>query len=236
MKIRMNVSDPYAPYNVIAELGHVLSSPQRVRLLHLLCQCDRTVIELAGAMKESVANVSHHLQVLKKAQLVVTQRLDRRIAYGVADEEVKVFWRAYRDFCSERLPELRVVWSELAEKRRTFGGAISRAELVKLLNKGEVTLIDVRPREEYEAGHITGAISIPHSELMDRLQELPRTTKIVLYCRGPYCLLGDTAQEKLASMSIGVLRLADGIIDWKGAGLPIRRAPGFKSLIKRNEP
>jgi rhodanese-related sulfurtransferase/DNA-binding transcriptional ArsR family regulator len=236
MNIRMYASDPNTPYRVIAELGRVLSSPQRVRLLHLLCQCDRTVEELAGAMNESVANVSHHLQLLKKSQLVVSHRLDRRIAYGLADEEVAAFWRTYRDFCSERLPELRVVWGELAEKRRALGGSITRADLVKLLKQGEVVLIDVRPREEYEAGHITGAISIPHSELMDRLQELPRHKKIVLYCRGPYCLLGDAVQEKLANKLIKSLRLADGTIDWKGAGLPIRRAPGFKPLIKRNEP
>lgn len=232
----MLASDPSAPYRVIAELGRVLSSPQRVRLLHLLCQCDRTVEELAAAMGESVANVSHHLQVLKKAQLVISHRLDRRIAYGAADEGVKVFWRTYREFCSERLPELRLVAGALAEQRGTRGGTVARADLVKLLKKGEVVLVDVRPREEYEAGHIAGAISIPHTELMDRLKELPRNKTVVIYCRGPYCLLGDVAQEKLAAKSIEALRLADGIIDWRSAGLPVRRAAGYKPLINRNEP
>lgn len=232
----MLASDPNAPYRVIAELGRVLSSPQRVRLLHLLCQCDRTVEELAEAMNESVANVSHHLQVLKKAQLVISLRLDRRIAYGAADEEVKAFWRVYRDFCGERLPELRLVAGELAERRRERGGTVARTDLMKLLKKGEVVLVDVRPREEYDAGHIAGAVSIPHGELMDRIKELPRNKTVVLYCRGPYCLLGDVAQEKLAAKSIAALRLADGIIDWNSAGLPVRRTAGFKPLIKRNEP
>lgn len=236
MNIRMMASDPNAPYRVIAELGRVLSSPQRVRLLHLLCQCDRTVEELAEAMHESVANVSHHLQVLKKAQLVISHRLDRRIAYGAADESVKAFWRVYRDFCSERLPELRLVAGELAAQRRERGGTVDRAELLKLLKGGKVVLIDVRPREEYDAGHIAGAVSIPHTELMDRLKELPRNKTVVLYCRGPYCLMGDAAQEKLAAKSIEALRLADGIIDWQSAGLPVRHAAGFKPLIKRNQP
>lgn len=229
-------ADANAPYRLIAELGRVLSSPQRARLVHLLCQCDRTVEELAAAMNESVANVSHHLQLLKKTHLVVCHRLDRRIAYGLADDGVKAFWQAYRDFCSDRSPELRVLEGELAEQRRARGGTVARADLVKLLKKGEVVLVDVRPREEYEAGHIAGAISIPHTELMDRLKELPRHKTVVLYCRGPHCLLGDVAQEKLAAKSIEVLRLADGILDWSSAGLPVGRAAGYKPLIKRHQP
>lgn len=232
----MYANDPNAPYRAIAELGRVLASPQRARLIHLLCQCDRTVEELAAAMEEPVANVSHHLQLLKKVQLVTTRRLDRRIAYGLADDSVRAFWESYRNFGAERLTEMRVIAAELAERREKAGGTVTRSELTALLKKDAVILLDVRPRAEYEAGHIAGALSFPLDELMQRIKELPRHKTIVLYCRGPYCLLGDKAQEKLAAKSIDAMRLTDGIIDWKSAGLPVRRAVGYKPLIKRNEP
>jgi rhodanese-related sulfurtransferase len=234
--VRMLANDPNTPYRTIADLGRVLSSPPRVRLIHLLCQCDRTVEDLASAMGEPVANISHHLQQLKKAHLVVSRRLDRRIAYGLADERVRAFWIYYRDFCAGRLPELRLLTGELAAARQVRGGTVTRVEFNRLLKKGGVLLIDLRPREEYEAGHLPGAVSIPHDELMDRLQELPRSKTVVLYCRGPYCLLGDRVQEKLAAREIASLRLLEGAVDWQEAGLPVRRAPGFKPLIQRNEP
>lgn len=235
MNIRMLATDPNAPYRAIADLGRVLSSAQRVRLIHLLCQCDRTVEELAVAMGESVANVSHHLQLLKKAQLVVAHRLDRRIAYGLADDAVRAFWESYRNFAGTRLPELRALKGDLSAQRVRRGGTVPREELTKLLRKNAVVLLDVRPREEYEAGHIAGALSYPLAELMERIKELPKNKTVVLYCRGPYCLMGDAAQEKLAAKSIEALRLEDGIVDWQGAGLPMRRAPGYKPLIQRQE-
>jgi len=236
MNVRMLAADPNAPYCAIAELGRVLSSPQRVRLLHLLCQCDRTVEELATTMKEPIANVSHHLQLLKKAQLVAGRRLDRRIAYGLTDESVKTFWLGYRNFAGERLPEMRVLTGELAARRQKVGGTVSRNALVKLLKKDAVVLIDVRPREEYDALHIAGALSFPLNELMLRIRELPKNKTVVLYCRGPYCLLGDAAQVKLVEKSIEVLRLEDGALDWEGAGLPVKQTDGYKPHRKRQEP
>jgi rhodanese-related sulfurtransferase/DNA-binding MarR family transcriptional regulator len=229
----MTASDPNAPYRVIAELGRALSSPQRVRLLHLLCQCDRTVEELATVMGETLANISHHLQVLKQAHLVTSSRLDRRIAYGIVDDGVKEFWRRYRNFATDHLTEMRVITGELSAQRRERGGTMSRVDLLKLLRKGEVVLVDLRPREEFDAGHIEGALSIPLAELMQRLKELPKDKTVVLYCRGPLCLLGDAAQEKLADRSILARRLEDGIIDWQAAGLPIKRSAAHKPLIKR---
>lgn len=233
MNIRMIASDPNAPYRVIAELGRALSSPQRVRLIHLLCQCDRTVEDLATTMGETIANISHHLQVLKQAHLVIATRLDRRIAYGLADESVRVFWERYRNFAAARSTEMRVIAGELAEQRSRHGGTVTRTELVKLLRKGEAVLIDLRPREEFEAGHIGGALSIPLGELMHRIKELPSNKTVVLYCRGPYCLLGDAAQEKLAAKAIVARRLEDGIVDWHAAGLPVKRAATYKPLGKR---
>jgi rhodanese-related sulfurtransferase len=230
----MTTRDPNAPYRVISELGRALSSPQRVRLIHLLCQCDRTVEDLATLMGETVANISHHLQVLKQAHIVTATRLDRRIAYGIVDETVIQFWQRYRNFAAAHLTEMQVITGELAEQRSRRGGTVTRTELLKLLRKGEAVLIDLRPREEYDAGHIDGARSIPLAELMQRIKELPRNKTVVLYCRGPFCLLGDAAQEKLADKSIMARRLEDGIVDWQGAGLRVKRSAAYKPLVKRH--
>lgn len=230
------INDPLAPYALLAELGQVLGNAHRLRLIHLLCQCDRTVEELAEAMREPTANVSHHLQLLKKVKVVRTTRLGRHIAYGIADDAVRSFWHAYRDFGSDRLGELQLLAGALTAQRTKRGGIIDRKSLTALLKKDAVVLLDVRPREEYNAGHLPGAVSFPLSELMQRINELPRKRTVVLYCRGPYCLLGDAAQEQLAAKAIAALRLEDGVVDWSLAGLPVKKSPGHKPLIDRNEP
>ncbi len=230
------MNDALAPYALLAELGQVLGNAQRLRIIHLLCQCDRTVEELAQAMKEPTANVSHHLQLLKKVELVRTTRHGRHIAYGVGDEAVRKFWRSYREFGAERLTGLQLLTGALAAQRTKRGGTIDRQSLAALIKKDAVVLLDVRPKEEYDAGHLPGAISFPLSELMRRIHELPSKKTVVLYCRGPYCLLGDAAQEQLAAKAISSLRLADGVVDWAQAGLPVKTTPGHKPLIKRNEP
>ncbi len=230
----MNPNDPNTPYALMAEMGHVLASQQRLRLIHLLCQCDRTVEELAEAMKEPMANVSHHLQLLKKVRLVTTRRMGRHIAYGLADETVRKFWPLYRDFSTDRLVELQMLKGILSVQRGKRGGVVERKSLLALLKKNAVVLLDVRPKEEYDAGHLAGAISFPLAELMQRIRELPKDKTVVLYCRGPYCLLGDMAQEQLAARAINALRLEDGIVDWINAGLPGKRSRGHKSLVNEN--
>lgn len=224
--------DPQAPYELMAALGHVLSSPQRLRLLHLLCQCDRTVEDLAKAMEQPLANVSHHLQLLHKVNLVAKRRLGRHIAYGLADESVRDFWLQYRDYCGTRLAELQQLFNHLNSRRSQHGGTVSREVLTDLLKKEAVVLVDVRPREEFDADHLPGAISIPLAELIQRAGELPKDKLVVLYCRGPYCLLGDTAQQQLAAHSIRALRLNEGVKDWAAAGLPHKRTPGHQPLLQ----
>lgn len=231
----MKIDDPKTPYELIATLGHVLSSPQRLRLLHILTQCDRTVEDLAEVIQQPVANVSHHLQLLRKANLVSTRRMGRHIAYGVADESVKAFWLQYRDYSATRLVELQHLFAGLAAQRSKRGGTISREALNSLLKKDAVVLVDVRPKEEYDADHLPGAISIPLAELIERAGELPADKMVVLYCRGPYCLLGDTAQEELAAHAIRALRLSDGVKDWAAAGFPHKRTPGHKPLLSPDQ-
>jgi rhodanese-related sulfurtransferase len=225
--------NPNTPYTLMAELGHVLSSPVRLRIIHLLCQCDRTVDKLAEVMKEPVANVSHHLQLLQKAHLVSTTRIGRHVAYGIAGDGVRRFWQTYRDFAGEALAELQVHAGALAARRGKRGGTVDRNGLAALLKSDAVIVIDVRPREEYDAGHLPGALSWPLSEILDHIPELPAGRTVVIYCRGPYCLLGDAAQEQLAARSIHALRLDVGVVDWVNAGLPVRRSPGYKPLVKR---
>lgn len=227
----MKIEDPQAPYELIATLGHVMSSPQRLRLLHILCQCDRTVEDLAAAIQQPVANVSHHLQLLRKVNLVSKRRIGRHIAYGLADESVKAFWLQYRDYSATRLAELQQLFAGLAAQRSKRGGTISREALADLLKKDAVVLVDVRPKEEYDADHLPGAVSIPLMELLQRASELPADKIVVLYCRGPYCLLGDAAQEQLATHSIRALRLCEGVKDWAAAGLPHDHSPGHRPLI-----
>jgi len=227
--------NPNTPYVLMAELGHVLSSPIRLRLIHLLCQCDRTVEKLAEVMNEPVANVSHHLQLLQKSHVAATTRLGRNVAYGIANDGVRRFWQIYRDFAGDALAELQVHAGALAVRRGKRGGTVDRNALAALLKSDAVIVIDVRPREEYDAGHLPGALSWPLPEILDRIPELPAGKTIVIYCRGPYCLLGDAAQEQLSKRSIQTLRLDVGVIDWNNAGLPIQRSPGYKPLVKRPE-
>ncbi|MDI1248066.1 MAG: metalloregulator ArsR/SmtB family transcription factor [Lacunisphaera sp.] len=227
----MKLKDPQAPYEMIATLGHVLSSPLRLRLLHMLCQCDRTVEDLAAAIEQPVANVSHHLQLMKKVNIVTTRRMGRHIAYGLADETVKNFWLNYRDYSATRLVELQQLYAGLSSQRSTRGGTVNKDVLAELIRQNAVVLIDVRPKEEYDADHLPDAISIPLTELFQRVKELPSDKIVVLYCRGPYCLLGDTAQEQLAGLAIRALRLSEGVKDWAAAGLPVARSPGHKPLV-----
>lgn len=219
----MKVDDPQTPYELIASVGHVLSSPQRLRLLHMLCQCDRTVEALADAIKQPLANVSHHLQLLRKVNLVATTRRGRHIVYSIADPSVRTFWLQYREYSASRVAELQQLFANLSAQRNQRGGTIAREVLTELFKKDAVVLVDVRPREEYEAEHLPGAISIPVGELVDRVHELPAGKVVVLYCRGPYCLLGDAAQDQLAARKIRALRLSEGVVDWEAAGLPLSR-------------
>lgn len=216
-------------------MGHALSSPQRLRLLNLLCQSERTVESIAEAMTLSIATVSHHLQQLRRARLVVTRKVGRFVTYALADPEVTEFWIRYRDFCTKRLPELHLMAEALNEDRKKRG-AVDRTSLQKLIKSGKAVLLDLRPQQEYDAGHLPEAISCPIDHLADCIKKLPIGKTVVLYCRGPHCVLGDIAQEQLVARGINALQLTDGVIEWASAGLPIKRSPSFKSLFNPPQP
>jgi rhodanese-related sulfurtransferase len=210
-------------FEQFSRLGKALASGSRIELLDLLSQTERTVEELAELTEMSVANVSQHLQVLRRAQMVEVRRDGLYAFYRLGDENVFRLWQAIRAVGESRLAEIdRVVRSFL--KDRASLEPVTVKELAKRLDNGEAVIIDVRPVEEFTAGHIPGALSIPVKELPRRLAELPRRQQIVAYCRGPYCVQSDEAVSLLKRHGFDARRLEVGLPDWRANGLPVATA------------
>jgi rhodanese-related sulfurtransferase len=204
-----------ALFEAIAVMGKALASPRRLELVDLLAQAPRTVDELARASGQSTANTSQHLQGLYAAGLVTRTREGTSVRYAVADDEVLSLWLALRDVSVTRLAEV-----ERAARDYLGEGvdAIGRDELVARMRSGDVVLLDVRPGEEFEAGHIDGARSIPLEELEGRLAELPADREVVAYCRGPLCAYAHEAVRQLRARGRSARRLEDGWPEWRLAG------------------
>jgi len=209
-----------ALYEQFARLGKAAASPRRIELLDLLCQGERTVEGLAKASRMGLTNTSAHLQVLRQARLVETRRDGVKVFYRLADEEVCRFYFALRDLGRARLAEVGQVVRDYFEARDELE-PVSRDDLVHRIERGEAAVLDVRPAEEYAAGHIPGATSLPLPELGQRLGELPRDVEIVAYCRGPYCVLAPEALMILRTKGFTARRLEDGFPEWRLAGLPV---------------
>lgn len=207
-------------FGQFARIGKAMASGPRIELLDLLSQTERTVEQLAGLTEMSIANVSQHLQVLWRAQLVKVRREGLYAFYRLADEKVFRLWQAMRDAGEARLAEIeRIVGTYL--KDRASLEPVTVEELEKRLDEGSVVVIDVRPVEEFAAGHIPKALSLPVNQLKRRLAELPRTKEIVAYCRGPYCVQSDEAVSLLRRRGFNVRRLEVGLPDWRASGLPV---------------
>ncbi|MDQ7029932.1 MAG: metalloregulator ArsR/SmtB family transcription factor [Ardenticatenia bacterium] len=211
-------------YRLFAHIGKALANPHRLELLDLLVQAPRTVEELAREANMSVANTSQHLQRLKQARLVMSEREGVHIRYRVADPAVTRLWLELRAVAKQQLAEVERTLDAYRHRRHEFE-RISADELRVLMRRGEVILLDVRPREEYQAGHLPGAISVPLDELERRLNQLPRDRTVVAYCRGPYCVYADEALELLANHGWRVARLEEGVAEWEQAGYPVERSP-----------
>lgn len=207
-------------YEQFARIGKALASPTRLELLDLLCQGERTVNVLAEAANLSIANTSQHLRVLNAARLVKARKKGVFVTYQLADDTVCEFWHSLRSLAEQRLAELTQVVRDFFEKREELE-PVDRFELLDRLRKGMVTLIDVRPEEEYRAAHISGALSMPLDKLTQCLSGLPTDREIVAYCRGPYCVLSIEAMETLRNRGYKVRRLKDGIPEWRTHGLPV---------------
>lgn len=201
-----------ALFDAIAMMGKAFSSPVRLELLDLLAQAPRSVEQLARGTGQSTANTSQHLQALHAAGLLARQREGTSVRYALADEHVLALWLGLRDTALARLAEAeRAARDYLGEDVE----AIDHEELVSRLARGEVVLIDVRPAEEYAAGHIQGARSIPLEELEQRIAELPSDTEVIAYCRGPVCAYAHQAVRSLRRAGRSARRLRDGWPEWK---------------------
>ena len=214
-----------AIYEQFARLGKAVSAPKRLELLDLLCQGPRTVEALAVQSSISVANASQHLQVLRSARLVEAEKKGLYVEYRLADEEVRCFYFGLRTLAEARLAEVEQVAREYFEARGSME-AVEGDELLRRVKAGEVTVLDVRPAEEYRAGHIAGALSIPVSELKLRLGELPKHREIVAYCRGPYCVMAAEAVELLRKRGFRAHRMEEGVVDWRARGWEVQTEPG----------
>lgn len=204
-------------YEQFARLGKAISAPKRLELLDLLCQGPRTVEALAEQAAISVANASQHLQVLRGARLVEAEKKGLYVEYRLADEDVCRFFVALRGLAESRLAEVEHATRAYFEQRGAME-AVERDELLRRVRSGEVTVLDVRPVEEYRAGHIPGALSIPVAELKARLKELPKQREIIAYCRGPYCVMAVEAVDVLRAKGFTAHRMEQGVADWRVRG------------------
>ena len=204
-------------YEQIARISKAAAAPKRLELLDLLSQGPRTVEVLAGLAAITVGNASQHLKILRAARLVDAQKQGLYVEYRLADAEVANFFVALRTLAQSRLAEVERITREYLERRNALE-AVEGEELVRRVRSGAVTVIDVRPVEEYRAGHIPGARSIPMTELAARLQEVPKDREVVAYCRGPYCVMAVEAVDLLRRQGFAAHRMEQGVADWRARG------------------
>jgi rhodanese-related sulfurtransferase/DNA-binding transcriptional ArsR family regulator len=207
-------------YAQFARVGRALGSPKRLELLDLLGQGEKTVEQLAGQSATPVKNASAHLRALRHARLVRTRRAGTFIYYRLAEDDVGQLLRNLQDLSRTRLAEVQQV-AQLYLDGRDALEPVTLTELRRLMRDDGVTVIDVRPREEYEAGHIPGALSIPVPELKRRLGELPKGKEVIAYCRGPYCVYSLEAVTLLRKRGYRARRAEQGIVDWRARRLPV---------------
>lgn len=213
-----------AIYEQLARVGKAVASATRLELLDLLCQGPRTVESLAREAGQSVANTSKHLRLLHGAKLVETERRGTFVTYRLADEEVcQLYWKL-RSLAESRLAEVEAITQEFLRSKEALE-PVDRGELIGRVRDGEAVVLDVRPREEYEAGHIPGALSAPITELKNLVGALPRDLQIVAYCRGPYCVMSIDAVRLLREHGFDAVRLEDGVSDWRQRGWEIETNP-----------
>ncbi|MBO8156928.1 MAG: metalloregulator ArsR/SmtB family transcription factor [Bacillaceae bacterium] len=201
-------------YHHFSRIGKVLSSPKRIELLDLLSQSPKTVERLAKETEMSVANTSKHLQALLEARLVHFRKEKNYVIYQLASEEVVDLLFAIRGLAEHQLPEVNILRQEFIERPEELE-SIELPELLNRVDQDDYVLLDVRPKEEYEAGHIEGSVSIPIDELHDLLSKIPKCKQIIAYCRGPYCVYATEAVELLKSEGYNAYRLDAGVHEWK---------------------
>lgn len=200
-------------YEQVARIAKAAASPKRLELIELLCQAPKTVELLAQEADISLKLASAHLKGLRSARLVESERQGKYIVYRLASEDVARFWVAIRMLAEDRLFELQDALKQLGATTAEWVGS-GRDELLRKAKKGEIVVIDVRPENEYEVGHLPFARSLPLSELKNRLAELPKNKPIVAYCRGPFCLMSVDAVKLLRAKGFDAVKLRAGVAEW----------------------
>jgi ArsR family transcriptional regulator len=212
-----------AMFEQFAAVARTIGSAHRLELLELLAQTERSVEELAGLSGLTVANASQHLQQLRRSGLVDSRRNGKRVLCRLVDGDVVVLLGALRRITEHNVGAVEKVLNSYFRERDSLE-AVSRKELLRRMRDGLVTVIDTRPTEEFTAGHVRGAISVPLHELRRRLREMPRDQEIVAYCRGAYCVLSYEAVAELRKRGFKAFRLEEGYPEWRDAGLPIEES------------
>ena len=217
----MSSSPKQAVYEQLARIGKALSTPARLEILELLAQAERSVDGLARLSGLTVANTSQHLQLLRQVGLVTSRREGQFIFYRLAGDEVVTLIGSLGRVGETYIAEVGKLIQNFFTAQDEIE-AVPAKELLKQSRKGLVTVIDLRPVEEYAAGHVPGAINIPLPELQKRLRDLPKGKEIIAYCRGPYCLMSFTAVKMLRGRGHKARRLEAGLPEWRSAGLPVQ--------------
>lgn len=209
-----------ALYEQFARIGHALASPKRIELLDLLGQGEKTVEALAEQVATPIKNTSAHLRVLRHARLVETRRDGTYVYYRLAHGDVFGLLRTLQAIGHQQLADVQQVVRMYMDGRDSLA-PVTFEELRRLMRDDDVTLLDVRPADEYAKGHIPGAVSIPVSELKRRLREIPKRREVIAYCRGRYCVFSLEAVTMLRKNGYRARRTDEGLPDWRAAGLPV---------------
>jgi rhodanese-related sulfurtransferase len=218
MKTTRQIKDTL--YEQVARLGKALASPKRLELIEILCQGEKPVEQLAEAASITVKLTSAHLKALKAARLLEARREGRNIYYRLADTQVASLWVALRTTAESRLTSLQTAMRALVTHPNELAPMTGK-ELLSQAKRGEVVVLDVRPADEYRTAHLPHARSIPLAELKQRLKELPVNSKVVAYCRGPFCLMAREAVALLNKKGFKAARLEQGVAEWRTQGLPL---------------
>lgn len=212
-----------AAFSGLAELAKALASANRIEIIELLGQGERSVDAVAERLGLSVANTSQHLRLMQRVGVLTSRRDGKRVLYALSDPAVVELMSSLSRLAERRTAEVRSVVSSYFHQRDNLE-AVSRSELMDRMSVGLVTVLDVRPGDEFAAGHLPGALNIPLSELDRRLGEISADREIIAYCRGPWCVLSFEAVAALRARGFTVHRLEDGYPEWQAAGLPVERA------------
>lgn len=207
-----------------AAVARSLGSGHRLELLELLAQSERSVEALVQLSGLTIANASQHLQQLRRTGLVSARREGKRVVYKLADEDVVTLLGALHRIAERNVGAMEKVRASYFRERDSLE-PVSGKELLRRMRVGSVTVIDTRPAEEFDAGHLRGALNVPLGDLKRRLRQLPRGQEIVAYCRGPYCMLSYEAVAELRKRGFKAVRLEEGYPQWKAAGLPVEQSP-----------